>query len=618
MSNVWKHALKQFNPITKRIQGGKCKRCGDVIKCKDGQTTTLRKHIESHDIDIDEDDGESSRKVQIVNPSIRDYLKRKSLNEIVASLAIDGVSIRAITNSKYIRESISRDGFKLPRNESDVMRLIHDDFADKKAKMVEEIGNKKANGTKFSITYDEYTSLARKRYIGVNIHDSTDHKTYKTGIIRVIGSCPAEIMLANLSSHLQSFGLSLENDIVASTQDGAAVNKKTLSMTELIQQFCLNHAIHLGVVDTLYKKNGTNIREAIDLEIDDEENDIDNYAESNLFESFEEPEDSNIDYFEVNIRMQQTILFLIHFFIKQVLKAARKVVKFIKMSAVRNDIFQAKVKQEFGRNIELHLDVRHRWNSIFQMIDPLLKTKKCLFETFNELNAVEEINQLDIESLKALRDAMEPIKISVEALSREDSTLDTATTIIDFMLNKLVSYNTAVSNDLHVNLKKRIDERINKDVMNLIKSLKDPAILPSKNTLSFASGLAKRLFGAEEAITQADATADVGAECSNENQGLSLQEELNTLLKNGHMCSNGYRNTDFKWIRQEFLLYKNTGKRTDNLEKLFDCMMTIKPTSTDVERIFSTCSNFCTKVRSRLSDTSLGALVFLKFYYNNV
>ena len=72
---------------------------------------------------------------------------------------------------------------------------------------------------------------------------------------------------------------------------------------------------------------------------------------------------------------------------------------------------------------------------------------------------------------------------------------------------------------------------------------------------------------------------------------------------------------DFKWLKSEFTLYKNTGQRTENLQKLYNALLSIKPTSTDVERAFSICTNFCTKIRSRLSDDALKALVILKFYY---
>ena len=35
----------------------------------------------------------------------------------------------------------------------------------------------------------------------------------------------------------------------------AAINKKLMQLTDIVDQFCFNHAIHLAVCDTLYKKN---------------------------------------------------------------------------------------------------------------------------------------------------------------------------------------------------------------------------------------------------------------------------------------------------------------------------------------------------------------------------
>ena len=46
----------------------------------------------------------------------------------------------------------------------------------------------------------------------------------------------------------------MKKDLVASTQDGASVSKKYIQNLDVIGQFCLNHGLHLGVCDTLYKK----------------------------------------------------------------------------------------------------------------------------------------------------------------------------------------------------------------------------------------------------------------------------------------------------------------------------------------------------------------------------
>lgn len=61
-----------------------------------------------------------------------------------------------------------------------------------------------------------------------------------------------------------------------------------------------------------------------------------------------------------------------------------------------------------------------------------------------------------------------------------------------------------------------------------------------------------------------------------------------------------------------FQLFEVSKQRTSNLELLYKALLTVKPTSTDSERVFSIAGNFVTKTRNRLSDKSLHAIVFLK------
>jgi BED zinc finger len=129
--SVWAYATKRKNPITKELEG-QCQRCNKIIKCSGNSTTTLKNHLKSHGICFDKatesttlKDESGSEKRQ---ETIGDFLERKTLKEIISDLATDGISIRAITRNKYIGQSIARDGFKLPANESDVMKLLHEHF----------------------------------------------------------------------------------------------------------------------------------------------------------------------------------------------------------------------------------------------------------------------------------------------------------------------------------------------------------------------------------------------------------------------------------------------------------------------------------------------------------
>lgn len=62
-------------------------------------------------------------------------------------------------------------------------------------------------------------------------------------------------------------------------------------------------------------------------------------------------------------------------------------------------------------------------------------------------------------------------------------------------------------------------------------------------------------------------------------------------------------------------MFEATGKRTENLELLYKALNSIKPTSVENERVFSLSGGVITKIRSRLSDKAVNALIFLKAYF---
>ncbi|KAG5672406.1 hypothetical protein PVAND_002537 [Polypedilum vanderplanki] len=350
MSSVWSYADKIKDGIK---LSGQCHQCKKIIICSNRSTTTLKDHLKTHGIfitaDIEQKKDKNNHEVQSSRQKFKTmdkFLVKQTLNEIISDLATDGASIRFITRNSFIRRAIKKKGLICLFNNA----------------------------------------------------------TYNTGLVRILDSCPAEDMLIIIKNHLNDFGISLDKDIVGSTQDGAAINKKFIRISNIIGQFCFNHAIHLAVCDSLYTNKQNNDEYTVEdsNHIDDE----DTFEMATDFEIIETSID-NIDHHHL-------------------LKISRKIVKFIKISPIRNQIFQSKVKSIYGKEIELHLDVKHRWNSIPTMISPLIKTKAALFETFAELNSLPIINELDFEALEILEKAMDPIRVTVLALSRQDATLLTA------------------------------------------------------------------------------------------------------------------------------------------------------------------------------------------------
>lgn len=169
MSIVWNYATKRKNPLKIEIDAV-CGRCEVIIKCVGGSTSVIAAHLKNkHQIDVKNKATETNVS-QKRGKTMLDFVQRRKVNEIVSDMATDGISIRAITRNTYIRESIQRDGYNLPLNESRVKSLIHGDYDDKKAKMIQEIKSQIEKDKKFSMNIDEYSTVRRRRYFVVKRH----------------------------------------------------------------------------------------------------------------------------------------------------------------------------------------------------------------------------------------------------------------------------------------------------------------------------------------------------------------------------------------------------------------------------------------------------------------
>ena len=70
-------------------------------------------------------------------------------------------------------------------------------------------------------------------------------------------------------------------------------------------------------------------------------------------------------------------------------------------------------------------------------------------------------------------------------------------------------------------------------------------------------------------------------------------------------------------IAKDFAAFEGSGKRTENLEKLYQALRSIPPTSVVSEQAFSISGSFVTKKRCRMSDDTLNDLCFLQGYFCN-
>ncbi|XP_076662553.1 uncharacterized protein LOC143365858 isoform X1 [Halictus rubicundus] len=84
-----------------------------------------------------------------------------------------------------------------------------------------------------------------------------------------------------------------------------------------------------------------------------------------------------------------------------------------------------------------------------------------------------------------------------------------------------------------------------------------------------------------------------------QNEELSLEKQLELeiadSLREFSVKSLAAEENKFRTPTKEFQIFESTGKRTPNLQQLLDVLYTIKPTSTQNERNFSTATDFVTK-----------------------
>ena len=78
-------------------------------------------------------------------------------------------------------------------------------------------------------------------------------------------------------------------------------------------------------------------------------------------------------------------------------------------------------------------------------------------------------------------------------------------------------------------------------------------------------------------------------------------EKLNAFLDEDLPESN-QSNQKLRNLEQEFQIYEKSYQKSENLKKLEKALLTIKPSSVESERIFSSVGRIVTKFRTRLSD----------------
>ena len=131
----------------------------------------------------------------------------------------------------------------------------------------------------------------------------------------------------------------------------------------------------------------------------------------------------------------------------------------------------------------------------------------------------------------------------------------------------------------------------------------------------------KRLFKANEADQDDDGFEIEVEDVAEENKEVSKMEislcgELSIFLQEqDHQQSHLECGFVSHIIKKEIQLFQATKKRPGNLDKLYRCLTTIRPTSVEAERAFSVMTLFANNLKNRLNDDTLKAMMVLRKFH---
>ena len=478
---IWQHFLREKNG-----QSAQCKICTVIIKTVGGSTSGMHTHLQTkHKISIrkrqasDEttastsvsacstsSSSSSNSKVNKVSPMDK-YIKDADENSIGAVLArmtsCDGLPFLVFTTSDDLRRALGALGFSVPRSPDTIKKLVMDHSKTVQQTVVNELALRKKRGERFSLTFDEWTSIKNRRFMCINVHER-GVQFWSLGLIRVKGSMPAMRCIELLDEKLKMFGLDLKQDIVSITTDGASVMTKVGRCIQAEQQLCYAHAVQLAVLDVLYKKPQVAQTKQTDLVgvVDDQESDDDNDSEMNCVdlkpESDGELETEITDAFEVTDSGELALEVSEEYY--NVINRVRHVVKIFRRSPTKNDdVLQPYVKREVGHELQLSLDCRTRWSSLFDMLKRFVQLRIPIQKAMIDIGEPDCVSDADFTTIKEIVGTLEPVKLAVEALCRRDTTLLSADAALKFCIVNLEKQRSELAKVMASSLRNRVKER---------------------------------------------------------------------------------------------------------------------------------------------------------------
>lgn len=562
--------------------------------------------------------------------------EKSSCDVILARMtALDGLSFNLFVTSQDLRQLLISRGYNnLPTSVTTIRNRIMNYSLQIRERLIKEICQYKAKGMRFSLTFDEWTSTANKRYMNINVH--CIEKFWSLGLIRIHGSMSAERCKDILEQCLHKHSISLTKDIVAIVTDGPNIMLKVGRIVEAEHHLCLAHGIHLAVCDVLYNKNkelqlNTIISETLTNEIVASQIEDDCYSsDDDVDEDFTNPQmglDFESIYKDIELSSQNEIN------INELVKKIRKTVVLFKKSSTKNDsILQKYVKAEKGKELSLLLDCKTRWNSLLIMLERFLSLKTCIQKALIDLKSPIIFKEDDFNIIADIIDVLTPVKLTVEALCRRDANLCTADAVLKLLMSEISKKQSYLAQNMFQALKTRISQRRKEELSGVLQYLHKLAfndeeefqLFPLPSQIIIRKQLKKiieRLNADENYCKNTYSNAENESEPKIiEKEPLTLKEKFQQQIEKSMQVikpETQKLNDLMSTLRKEMALFESVGKRGHHLDLAYQYLMSIPPTSVESERAFSAAGCIGIKIRSRLGDATLDALLFLRSFFQN-
>ena len=248
------------------------------------------------------------------------------------------------------------------------------------------------------------------------------------GLVRIQGSFSAEKCIETISSKLKQFELHLQYDIIAITTDGCSMMRKVGRLLPTLHQLCYAHCLQLVIHDIFYQKQTTKFETSSNYSSENEKCDEEDEILSELEDTYG------------LVIVEQVNALMVNVSIGDVVNKVRRVVKHFKRSPLKNEILQTYVKEKHPNGLQLILDCRTRWSTLLKMLERIVKLRIPVHKALLDLNIDIKLNDEEFQQINNIVQALDPIKLAVEALCKREANLITAEATIKFLFDEIETY----------------------------------------------------------------------------------------------------------------------------------------------------------------------------------